>query len=163
MSDNANEHETFIKTPGQLIAVVVVSLVVFIAIAALASQLVTAGRTGAPAPEATAKLIAPVAKVEVGAAQAVAKGARTGEQVYVAACAACHDSGAAGAPKTGDAGAWSARLGQGLEGLVKSAINGKGAMPARGGNPDLADVEIARAVVLMANKSGASFKEPAAK
>jgi cytochrome c5 len=163
MSDNSQEHETFIKTPGQLIAGVVLAFVVFIAIAALASQLATSGRAGAPSPEATAKLIAPVAKVEVGAAEAAVKGARTGEQVYAAACAACHDSGAAGAPKVGDKSAWGARLGQGLEGLLKSAINGKGAMPARGGNPDLADVEIARAVVLMANKSGGSLKEPAAK
>jgi cytochrome c5 len=162
MSDKPQEHESFIKTPGQLIAVVVLAFVVFIAIAALASQLAASGRVGAPSPEATAKLIAPVAKLEVGAAEAVAKGARAGEQVYLAACAACHDSGAAGAPKTGDAGAWSARLSQGLEGLVKSAIAGKGAMPARGGNPDLTDQEIARAVVLMANKSGANFKEPAA-
>lgn len=163
MSDNSQEHETFIKTPGQLIAVVVVSLVVFIAIAAIASQWVTAGRGNAPTPEATAKLIAPVAKLEIGVADAAVKGARTGDQVYNAACVACHESGAAGAPKVGDKAAWAPRLALGLEGLVKSAINGKNAMPARGGNPDLADVEIARAVVLMTNKSGASFKEPAAK
>ena len=163
MSDNSQEHETFIKTPGQLIAVVVASLVVFIAIAAIASQWVTAGRGNAPTPEATAKLIAPVAKLEIGAADAAVKGARTGDQVYSAACAACHDSGAAGAPKVGDKAAWAPRLALGLEGLTKSAINGKNAMPARGGNPDLADIEIARAIVLMTNKSGASFKEPAAK
>ena len=141
----------------------VASLVVFIAIAAIASQWVTAGRGNAPTLEATAKLIAPVAKLEIGAADAAVKGARTSDQVYSAACAACHDSGAAGAPKVGDKAAWAQRLALGLEGLTTSAINGKNAMPARGGNPDLADVEIARAVVLMANKSGASFKEPAAK
>ena len=33
-------------------------------------------------------------------------------------------------------------------------------MPAKGGNPDLDDVEVARAVVFMANQSGAKFKEP---
>lgn len=162
MSDNSQEHESFIKTPGQLIAVVVAAFVVFIGIAAIASQLVTAGRGNAPTPETSAKLIAPVAKVELGAPDAP-KGSRTGEQVYSAACAACHDSGAAGAPKVGDKAAWGPRIAQGLEGLLKNAINGKGAMPARGGNPDLADVEIARAIVLMANKSGAGFKEPAAK
>ena len=162
MSDSSQEHESFIKTPGQLIAVVVVAFVVFIGIALVASQLVTAGRVNAPTAEGTAKLITPVAKVELGAPDAP-KGSRTGDQVYAAACAACHDAGAAGAPKVGDKAAWASRLGQGLDGLVKNAINGKGAMPARGGNPDRADVEIARAVVLMTNKSGASFKEPAAK
>ena len=35
-------------------------------------------------------------------------------------------------------------------------------MPPRGGNPDLSDVEVERAVVYMANRSGANFKEPAA-
>jgi cytochrome c len=34
-------------------------------------------------------------------------------------------------------------------------------MPPRGGNTNLSDIEVARAVVYMANKSGASFKEPA--
>lgn len=162
MSDN-NEHETFIKTPGQLIAVVVAAFVVFIGIAALASQLVTAGRSGAPSAEDTNKIIAPVARVDLNTAAAVPKGARTGEQVYTAACAACHDSGAAGAPKVGDNAAWAPRIAKGLDGLTKSAIAGKGAMPPRGGNPDLADEEIARAIALMANKSGASFKAPEVK
>src|SRR5690606_8354570 len=85
-----------------------------------------------------------------------------GEQVYKATCAACHDSGAAGAPKTGDAGGWSARLAQGYDTVLKHAIEGLRAMPAKGGNPDLDDVEVARAVVYMANKSGGKFKEPAA-
>ena len=35
-------------------------------------------------------------------------------------------------------------------------------MPAKGGNPTLSDYEVARAVVYMANKSGASLPEPAA-
>ena len=51
-----------------------------------------------------------------------------------------------------------ARLGKGLDGLSASVIKGKGAMPARGGNPDLADEEIKRAVAFMLNQSGASFK-----
>lgn len=56
------------------------------------------------------------------------------DQLYQAACLACHTTGAAGAPKIGDAAAWKARLGKGLDGLVTSAINGIGAMPARGGS-----------------------------
>jgi cytochrome c5 len=59
---------------------------------------------------------------------------QTPEQMYQGACFACHGTGAAGAPKLGDAGAWSARLGKGVDELVSSAINGIGAMPPRGGS-----------------------------
>lgn len=60
--------------------------------------------------------------------------AQTPDQMYQGACFACHGTGAAGAPKLGDAGAWSARLGKGVDALVSSAINGIGAMPPRGGS-----------------------------
>ena len=86
---------------------------------------------------------------------------KAGAEVYKAQCAACHDAGAAGAPKFADAGAWGARLGQGLEGLVNSALKGKGAMGAQGGG-DFNDTEIARAVVHLANSAGAKFDEPKA-
>jgi len=56
------------------------------------------------------------------------------QQLYAGACQACHAVGVAGAPKTGDGAAWQARLGVGIEGLVSSAINGKGAMPPKGGS-----------------------------
>ena len=56
------------------------------------------------------------------------------EDMYKGACLACHASGAAGAPKLGDAAAWTARLAKGLDALVSSAINGIGAMPPRGGS-----------------------------
>ena len=114
--------------------------------------------------EESAMLIQPVAKVVLAAADAgAAKGSRTGEQVVGAVCGACHNAGALGAPKIGDNAAWAPRLAQGHEGLTKSAIAGKNSMPPRGGNPDLSDDEIARAIAFMANKSGASFKEPAVK
>ena len=58
----------------------------------------------------------------------------TPDQLYDGACLACHTSGAAGAPKIGDAAAWSARAGKGLDAMVSSAINGIGAMPPRGGS-----------------------------
>ena len=82
----------------------------------------------------------------------VAVAARTGDQVYTAACAGCHNSGAAGAPKTGDAGAWVARVDQGMETMVKHAINGYNAMPARGLCADCSDQEIADAVAFMVDK-----------
>ena len=56
------------------------------------------------------------------------------DQLYQSACLACHTTGAAGAPKIGDAGAWNQRLAKGLDALVTSAINGIGAMPPRGGS-----------------------------
>lgn len=88
--------------------------------------------------------------------------AKSGEQVVNEVCAACHGSGAIGSPKIGDAGAWSARISQGYETLVKHAIDGIRAMPARGGNGDLSDIEVASAVAYMANKGGANFKAPVA-
>ena len=63
------------------------------------------------------------------------------EQLYQRACLACHNTGAAGAPKLGDAAAWSERLAKGIDALVGSAINGIGAMPARGGS-QLSDEQI---------------------
>jgi cytochrome c5 len=121
------------------------------------------GKPVAEDEEAVNSRIAPVAKVELAAAGAgAAAGDRSGEQLYQAACMACHETGAAGAPKVGDKGAWGPRLGQGLAGLLKSAINGKNAMPPKGGS-DANDTELARAIVFMANKSGGNLKEPTAK
>lgn len=156
-----DQHESLIKTPKQLIITVVIAFAVPIAIAVLASQMVTAVHKSPVAEETTAQLIQPVARLELGSGGAAA-GARTGEQVVQTVCAACHQTGAAGAPKIGDKAAWSARIALGAEALTKSVIVGKGAMPPKGGGADLTDAEIARAVVLMANQSGATFKEPPA-
>lgn len=113
--------------------------------------------------EATKMRIQPVAKVKLAAAQAAGTkaGGRSGEELYKAICGACHDSGAAGAPKMGDKAAWAPRIGVGLDVLVKTATAGKNAMPPKGGS-DATEEELARAIVYMANKSGANFKEPAA-
>ncbi|MDB4022301.1 c-type cytochrome [Litorivicinus sp.] len=81
--------------------------------------------------------------------QAVSAGARPGDQVYSGACAACHDSGAAGAPKYGDSQAWSARVEKGMDTMVSNVINGYNAMPARGLCGDCSDEEIADAVAYM--------------
>lgn len=85
---------------------------------------------------------------------------KKGDAVYKAACAACHATGAAGAPKLGDKTAWGKRNEQGLAVLVKSSIKGKKAMPAKGGQSALSDLEVARATVHMANAGGGTFKEP---
>ncbi len=112
--------------------------------------------------ESANKRIAPIARVELTAAAPAAAGTRSGEQIYKAICGACHEAGVAGAPKTGDKAAWAPRVALGLDGLMKSAIAGKNAMPPRGGS-DANDVELARAIVYIANKSGGTLKEPAAK
>jgi cytochrome c5 len=85
---------------------------------------------------------------------------QSGEAVYKGACAACHGTGVAGAPKTGDAAAWAPRMRQGFETLVKHAVEGFKAMPPKGGNADLDPVEVARAVAYIGNLSGGKFKEP---
>jgi cytochrome c5 len=109
--------------------------------------------------ELTATLIQPVARIEIQAVT-ITPGSRTGEQINKSICAACHDSGAVGAPKTGDAGEWAPRLALGLDGLTASAIAGKGAMPPRGGGSDLTDTEVKRAVAYLANLAGAGYTEP---
>ena len=78
---------------------------------------------------------------------------RDGATVYSSGCAACHDSGAAGAPKTGDAGAWAARIDKGMDTLVKHAYEGFNAMPAKGMCADCSEEEIAAAVEYIVDKS----------
>ena len=85
---------------------------------------------------------------------------RTGEEVFKGQCAACHATGAAGAPKFGDAAAWAPRIATGFDALVHSALKGKGAMAPQGGG-DFNDTEIARGVAYMANAAGGNFTEPA--
>ena len=112
--------------------------------------------------EAVIARIHPVASVEMAAKPGGTGEAKSGEELVKTICAVCHQAGVAGAPKIGDKAAWAPRLGQGLDGLVKSATAGKNAMPPRGG-AELTPDELTRAIVFMTNKSGASFKEPAAK
>jgi cytochrome c5 len=156
-------HEGPIRTPKQLILAVFFSFVVPIFAIVLLVMYVTsspkpsAGSEGL-ASEAVAGRIAPVGRVAIKDASDVAS-LKSGEQVYQAQCAACHAAGAAGAPKIGDTAAWAARIKTGYEALLTSALKGKNAMGAQGGG-DFSDVEIARAVVYMANKAGAKFDEP---
>jgi cytochrome c5 len=167
MSDSHEAHDAHegpIKTPKQLIWAVIASFVIPIVVIILLTNYVAMGdKTGAGSKgmsaEAVAKRIAPVGRVEVKDASDVSA-LKTGEQVYQAACAACHNSGAAGAPKLADTGAWAARIKTGYDTLLNSALKGKGAMGAQGGG-DYSDVEIGRAVVYMANQAGAKFAEPA--
>jgi len=164
--DDYVQHESPIKTPQQLIVVVALAFLVPIIGILLLASLITGNKTVDPnspvmSPEAVAARLKPVGDVTFVDAYAP-KVVKTGQEVVAAVCGACHTTGAAGAPKIGDKTAWGPRIKGGLDALLKSAIKGKGAMPARGGSPDLSDLELARAIVYMANQSGASFKEPAA-
>ena len=76
---------------------------------------------------------------------------RTGEQLVQAQCSLCHRVGQQGAPKIGDRKAWAPRLAKGLDAVVRVAVHGHGAMPARGGLADATDAEIQGAVVYMFN------------
>ncbi len=79
--------------------------------------------------------------------------AKSGEQVYKAACMVCHATGVAGAPKLGDKVAWKPRIKTGKAALYASALKGKNAMPAKGGRADLTDAEVKRAVNFMLAKT----------
>jgi cytochrome c5 len=168
MKDQGYEHahSSPIKTPQQLAVVVVLAFVIPVIGLILLAQVVIAKyrvATTTADPEAIARRIQPVARVEFGdAAPSGPRVAKTGEEVYKAVCSVCHGTGAAGAWKFGDKAAWAPHLKEGLDALAKNAINGIRAMPPRGGNPDLSDLEVTRAVVYMANAAGATFKEPAA-
>ncbi|SAL40483.1 cytochrome c family protein [Caballeronia arvi] len=158
-------HGAPIKTPGQLIAAVIAGFGIPVAIIILLAVYVNnATRIGAGTDieQSVKERIAPAAQVDIRDANAP-RVYKTGEEVYKAVCSTCHAAGTAGAPKFGDAGAWSARIGEGYDTLLHNALNGKGAMPARGGTSpdDYSDFEIARAVVYMANGSGGKLAEPA--
>ena len=169
---SANDHTTAtdshdeahtgpIKTPQQLLAAVFFSFVIPIfAIIGLVYYVTSAPKT-APGAVDTEKAIAmriqKVGSVEIRDANRALK---SGEEVYKAQCTACHAAGLAGAPKTGDAGAWAPRIKTGYDALLTSALKGKGAMGAQGGG-DYEDTEIGRAVVYLTNAAGGKFAVPA--
>lgn len=106
--------------------------------------------------KAAAENLAPIGTVTTQDNKAATSSseARSGEEVYKASCQACHATGVANAPKLDDKAAWEARVATGMEALMKTAINGKGAMPARGGNPAITDEEIKSVIVYMTDKAG---------
>ena len=157
--------------------------IVMLAYFAVGTYTVGKGAENANTPEAIAKRIAPVTTLAIDASKApapaltpVAATSKTsaapivavaipsaavasaptaagGEGVYKNACVACHGAGIAGAPKTGDKAAWTARIAQGKPKLYDHAILGyqgkAGVMPAKGGNPALADADVKAAVDYM--------------
>ncbi|MCG6877032.1 MAG: c-type cytochrome [Betaproteobacteria bacterium] len=177
-SHDPEDHASFIKTPRQLITIVVLAFLVPVVLIILLAKAVVSMRAPDPAvlaPEAVAMRIKPVADVAIDttgraaaaaatlaaqapapaasapapAAQASATGAADGKAVYNRVCVACHQAGVAGAPKFGDKAAWAPRIGTGMDALYASVLKGKGAMPPKAGQPGLADAEIKAAVDYM--------------
>jgi len=160
------QHESFIKTPQQLIVVVVAAFLVPIIGIVLLVQLVISHPHADPVamtPEATASRIQPVGRVEfgpvmAGAPAAAPKGAAKaapmdGKTVYEKVCTACHAVSVAGSPKFGDKAAWAPRIKTGMGALFQSVLKGKGAMPPKAGNAALSDAEIRAAIDYMVSQS----------
>lgn len=174
------EHSSAIKTPKQLITVIVAAFVFPVLIIMLIGHLVTGNPpvdSDSPAfsNQAVAKRLKPVGTLALasdslqpevssmadpgGAASAsAAPVAASGEgdkikTIYTSSCAACHATGAAGAPKLGDKAAWAARIKAGNESLYSSALKGKNAMPAKGGNASLSDSDVKSVVDYMISAS----------
>jgi cytochrome c5 len=103
-----------------------------------------------------AAILAAEAAARAAATASVAfDGALDAELIYKNVCAACHDTGAGGAPKS-DKTAWAPRIAKGLDTLVKHGIEGfqgeGGIMPAKGGRADLTDEQVRITVEYMYNK-----------
>lgn len=125
--------------------------------AALAFVVGSAGATMLPqdSSEDIAKRIAPIGQVRTGSADAANGGdsasaeARSGEAVYNQFCAACHTGGVLGSPKINNAEDWEPRLAQGMDTVLKHAIEGYNAMPPKGTCGDCSDEEIQAAIDYM--------------
>lgn len=134
---------------GALIPVLIVVFLLFKLVMGIQATHV-GGEDAKAAAEEIAKRLKPVGEVAIGEAKPDAGGAVDGKKVYEGLCQACHGTGAAGAPKAGDKGAWGPRIAQGKDTLFKHAIAGftgkTGVMPAKGGNPALSDAEVKAAV-----------------
>ncbi|MEZ7911080.1 MAG: c-type cytochrome [Propionivibrio sp.] len=145
------------KKPHSSRSIMLITLGVAILLSLLVWPLSKLGKGDASAPggdEAELR-VQPVARVEMRQAPVVRSDGkpRSGEAVYTAICQTCHAAGLAGAPKTGDKAAWAPRIASGSAALLKTALNGKGGMPARGGGADLTDAELKAAVEYIVSKS----------
>ena len=174
---HSNEHSSLIRTPKQLIIVVVLAFLVPIVLISMIAHLVTSGpdtskNNPALSEEAVAKRLKPVGEVAVDpnqpkpapvaatpapvaavpAAVPPAKGGADtgkGKQIYDATCMVCHAAGVANAPKLGDKAAWAPRIATGVETLYASSLKGKNAMPPKGGQVNLPDADVKAAVDYM--------------
>ena len=134
------------SSKGIMWATIIVAIVLIAIIFPLTVKKSTSAADAASGNDAADVRIQPVAKFELAKAPAAAAGPKDGQTVFNSICGACHNTGAAGAPKVDDKAAWAPRVAQGKDALYKSALGGKGAMPPKGGAADLSDDEIKGAV-----------------
>ena len=174
MTTEHDQHSSFIKTPKQLVIVILLSFLVPVIGIVMLVRLAASGPSGDPNvlnPEAVAARIQPVGKVQFGSPnEVVAQAAQPaapkpaagaagkpeaadGKAVYNQACMACHAQSVAGSPRLGDKAAWGPRIQQGMDTLVQSALKGKGAMPPKGGFAQLTDAQVRAAVEFMVSQS----------
>ena len=102
----------------------------------------------------------PEAAPAIAAPQAVAVAADDGEKTYKQVCMACHASGIAKAPKTGDAASWTKLFVEGQAVVTAHGWVGIRGMPAKGGRADLALEDFARATAFMARSAGGDWQNP---
>lgn len=144
----SHQDQVFMRTFTIVLVILAVMGLVFYFIAQNISSK-SAADTSKMAEKAIQERIAPVGKVTVGSASAAAgAGAARPVEVVMATCGGCHNTGAIGAPKTGNKADWAPRIKNGIDALVKSAIAGKGAMPPRGGG-NFTEAEIKAAIEFM--------------
>lgn len=148
------------KAPGRIVTILLGIVALVVVAIWLLARLATSGfdvNAEVMSKEAVAARLKPIGE---SVASDAPPGMRTGEQVYTGICLSCHGAGLAGAPKFGDATAWGPRVAQGWDTLVKHALEGFNAMPAKGGAADLSDDELKRAVAYMGNAADGKFTEP---
>jgi cytochrome c5 len=151
-----------IKTPKQLLLAAFLAFVVpTFAIIGIVAYVVAAKTPEVGVADLDKAVAARIEKVGAVQVRSADRPLKAGKEVYEAQCAACHTTGVAGAPKLGDATAWAPRIKNGYEALLTSAVKGKGNMAAQAGG-DFEVLEIGRAVVYLANASGAKFALPQA-
>ncbi len=155
-----DQDSIFFRNFSLLLGGLVLLTIILAVISYIRNSTISEGKEQAIDRSLIAQEIAPVAKVNTGG-EIVAEVAKTeekpaaafdgstdGKMIFDNVCAACHATGAAGAPKL-EASEWTDRMAIGIDGLIKSAIDGKGAMPPRGGRPDLNDEQIKASVEFM--------------
>lgn len=179
-SDHDDHHEGPIKTPKQLLVLVlfsfiapvliIIALVYFVtsaakpasdvhAIAAESADKKSISLGGVSALDLEQGVKARIQKVGMAEIKDANRPLKAGEEVYKAQCVACHAAGVANAPKFGDVAAWGPRIATGYDALLTSVLKGKGAMAAQGGG-DFEDAEIGRAVVYLTAAAGGTFPVP---
>lgn len=165
MSDN-KEQDLFMEYVNSIVFLGILALLILWVAVILSSFFASFGAKDVNDPTAVSERLKAIEVVSVAGAPAggvktAAKeepkaeaGPVDGSKIVAATCQACHGTGLLNSPKIGDKDAWGKRLeaNGGIDGLVKSAIAGKGAMPSRGGNAGLSDAEIKAAIEYMTSQ-----------